>query len=163
MRRFVPIVFVALLASSCNRTSAAQTDAQKAASALSGDDKLAAANNPQCKMFKPAEVAKYIGQAVSDGRLASMGLGCQWLGTQGSGRVIVTVVPERYFERPSLAKGFREVPDAGTKGFVAEDLGGWVAGAIVGENGIRVAVAGAAAGEASALALLKETIKRRAQ
>jgi hypothetical protein len=91
-----------------------------------------------------------------------MGLGCQWLATHGSGNVIVALVPTQYYERPTLADGFKEVPDVGTKGFVAQDLGGWVAGAIVGKDAIRVAVVGATAGEASAMALLKETVRRHA-
>jgi hypothetical protein len=91
-----------------------------------------------------------------------MGMGCQWVAAHGSGDVIVAVVPAEYHERPTLAKGFKEVPDVGAKGFVAPDLGGWIAGAIVGKDAIRVSVSGAAADEAGAVALLKETIKRRA-
>jgi hypothetical protein len=161
-RILAPILFGSLLVSGCSGTSAAQTDAEKLAKALAGEDKLGASNNPQCKLFSPTEVAKYIGQAVSAGHTSTMGLGCQWLATHGSGNVIVSVVPAQYHERPTLGEGFKEVPDVGAKGFVVPDLGGWVAGAIVGKDAIRVSVAGAAAGETSALALLKETIKRRA-
>jgi hypothetical protein len=150
-----------LLFSACGGgASSAQTDAQKAVAALTGDDRQAAADNPQCKLFTRAEVATYIGEPVSPGRNASGG--CQWGATDGSGDVIVTVVPAEYHEPPSLAKGFKEVPDVGARGFVAPQLDGWVAGAIAGKNAIRVSVAGAGAGEASAVALLKETIKRRA-
>jgi len=72
--------------------------------------------------------------------------GCQWLTTQtradgSQGDVMVVVVPARYHERPTLAKSFRDVTDVGAKGFVAQDMGGWVAGAI---------------------ALLKESIRRHA-
>jgi hypothetical protein len=39
---------------------------------------------------------------------------------------------------------------------------GWIAGAIVGKDAIKVMVEGAAAGEATAVALLKEAIRRHA-
>jgi hypothetical protein len=161
-RILAPVLFIASLVSGCGGTFAAQSDAQKVAATLTGNGKLAAPDNPQCKLFTPAEVTKYIGQAVSAGQASTMGMGCQWVATHGSGDVMVSVVPADYHERPTLAKGFQEVPDVGAKGFVAQDLGGWIAGAIVGKDAIRVSVAGAAASETSALALLKETIKRRA-
>lgn len=143
----------------------AQTDAQKVAAGLTGDDKQAAADNPQCRLFTPVELATYIGEPVAAGRNA-MG-GCQWVATRtrsdgSQGSVMVVVVPARYHERPTLAKGFRDVPDVGEKGFVAQDLGGWVAGAIVGKDAVRVALDGQTASEANAIALLKEAIKRRA-
>lgn len=145
--------------------SSAQTDAQKVAAALTGDDKQAAADNPQCRLFTAAELATYIGEPVSAGRNA-MG-GCQWLTTRtrsdgSQGDVMVIVVPARYHERPKLANGFRDVPDVGEKGFVAQDMGGWIAGAIVGKDAVRVVLDGQTASEANAIALLKETIKRRA-
>jgi hypothetical protein len=161
------VLLGALLFGACGSgASSAQTDAQKVAAALTGDDKQAAADNPQCRLFTSAEVAKYIGEPVSAGRNA-MG-GCQWVTTKtrsdGSrGDVMVIVVPARYHERPKLAKGFKEVPDVGEKGFVAQDMGGWVAGAIAGKDAVKVSLDGASAGEASAIALLKETIARRAR
>ena len=139
-----------------------QNNAQKAAAALTGDDTLAAASNPLCKMFSRAEVAKYIGEPVSAGRNAGGSAGCQWVATDDSGDVMVMVVPSRYHERPSLAKGFTEVTDVGTRGFVVPELDGWGAGAIQGNDAIRVSVAGTAATEASALALLKEALARHA-
>lgn len=141
--------------------AAGQTDAQKTAAALSGADKLAAEKNPQCKLFTPAEIAKFVGEAVSPGRDAAMGSGCQWLALNGSGNVLVQVVPARYHEPPSAADGFKRVPDVGGKGFVVPEMGGWGAGAIAGEQAVRVSLAGAAASEANAIALLTETIKRR--
>jgi hypothetical protein len=75
---------------------------------------------------------------------------------------MVIVVPAQYHERPSLAKGFKEMPDIGTKGFVAPDMGGWVAGAIVGNEAVKVVVAGPKATETNAVSLLKEAIKRHA-
>jgi len=113
-------------------------------------------------MFSAAEAAKYLGQAVSAGHTSTMGLACQWDATHGDGDVIIAVVPAAYHERPTHAKGFKDVSDVGTKGFVAMQADGWIAGAIVGKDAIKVTVEGAAAGEATAVALLKETVKRRA-
>jgi hypothetical protein len=167
MGRILAPIFVSLLVSGCGGTPASRADAQNVAKVLSGDDKLAAADNRQCRLFTRAEIAKYVGEPVSAGRNAAGGLGCQWLTAAthsdgGHGDVIVTIVPAQYHERPTLAQGFKEVPEVGTKGFVAPDMGGWVAGAIVGNEAIKVSVAGATAGETSAIALLKETIKRHA-
>jgi hypothetical protein len=161
------LLVTSLVLSACGgSSSSAQSDARKAAAALTGDDKQAAADNPQCRLFKPAEVAKYIGEPVSAGRNA-MG-GCQWVTTKtrsdgSQGDVMVIVVPARYHERPRLAKDFRDVPDVGEKGFVAQDMGGWIAGAIVGQDAVRVSVEGATASEPNAIGLLKETIARRAR
>jgi hypothetical protein len=118
-------------------------------------------DNPQCKLFTPAEVAKYIGEPVSPGQKAALGTGCQWLAADGTGDVIVAVVPSSYHEPPTAAPGYRALDGVGSKGFVAPQLDGWVAGAIVGEDAIRVSVAGATASEATTVSLLQDTIKRR--
>jgi hypothetical protein len=164
-RMLAPVIVSAIFFGACGGASSTQSDAQKVAAALTGDDKQEAANNPQCKLFTPAELAKYVGEPVSAGRNA-MG-GCQWVTTRtradgSEGDVMIVVVPARYHERPTLGKGFKEVPDVGARGFVVQDMGGWVAGAIVGKDAIRVALDGAAASETSAIALLKETIRRHA-
>ena len=158
------ILVAAFLLNGCGESrSDDQSNAQKAAASLTGDETLAAASNPLCKMFTRAEVAKYIGEPVSAGRNAGMGAGCQWVATDDSGDVLVMVVPSRYHERPSLAKGFSEVADLGTRGFVVPELDGWGAGAIQGNDAIRVSVAGGSASETSAVALLKEALARRAR
>jgi hypothetical protein len=161
------VVLGASLSGACGSgASSAQADAQKVAAALSGGGSQGAADNPQCKPFTPAEIAKYIGEPVSAGRDA-MG-GCQWVTTKtrsdgSQGDVMVIVVPARFHERPSMAKGFKDVADVGEQGFVAQDLGGWVAGAISGKDAVKVVLAGQTASEASAIALLKETVARRAR
>jgi hypothetical protein len=111
-----------------------QTEAQKTASMLSGADKLAADKNPQCKLFTPAELAKFVGTPLTAGRDAAMGSGCQWVAVSGTGSALIQVVPAQYHEPHSGAKGFREVPDVGSRGFVEQEI---------------------------AIELLKETIKRR--
>lgn len=41
--------------------AATQADAKKTAAALAGKDQVAPVNNPQCKLFAPAELAKFVG------------------------------------------------------------------------------------------------------
>ena len=90
-----------------------------------------------------------------------MGQGCQWAAEDDDGQVMIAIVPADYEERASAAEGFREVPEAGKRGFVVPDMGGWVAGAIAGNSFYKVTVAGTKASDSSALALLKETMKRK--
>jgi hypothetical protein len=142
--------------------SAAPTEAQKAGAPLTGDAATAPADNPQCKLFTAAEIAKYIGEPASPGQNAALGTGCQWLAADGTGDVIIAVVPSSYHEAPTRATGYRPLPNIGTQGFVAPQLDGWVAGAIVGEDAIRVSAAGATASDETTVSLLQDTIKRRA-
>ena len=153
---------VMLGACGTGQAPAPRADAQKTAEALTGDASAPAADNPQCKLFTVAEIGKYIGEPVSPGQNAALGTGCQWLAVDGTGDVIVAVVPSSYHEEPTLAAGYRALTDVGAKGFVAPQLDGWAAGAIVGQDAIRVSAAGAAATEATAISLLEDTIKRRA-
>lgn len=135
-------------------------EAEKTRAALSGDDKQAAADNPACKAFKPSEIAGYIGEPVNAGANAASGLGCQWTAKDGSGDVIVSVVPADYHEKPSEQKGYRTLPAPGTEAFVAPYFDGWLAGAITGASAVRVSTAGAKASEATTLGLLTESAKR---
>jgi hypothetical protein len=137
-------------------------DAQKTADALTGDAKGAAADNPVCKLFTPAELETYVGEPLDPGANAGGGMGCQWTAKDGEGDVMVVAVPSNYAEIPSLAEGFRDMPGLGEKGFAAPELGGWVAGAVLGEDFVKVSVAGAKASADNAIALFKETAKRRA-
>lgn len=161
-RLLASMLFVSCLLNACSGSQpAGQTDAQKLAATLSGDDQAAAANNPLCKLFTRAEIAKYLGETVSAGRNAGMGTGCQWPADDDSGDVIVQIVPSRYHSRPSAMPGFKELA-VGTRGFVSPEGDGWTAGAIVGTDAIVVSVEGAAASEANTVALLKDTIERHA-
>ena len=142
-------------------TALAQSNAEIAAAALAGRDKLTAENSPECKLFTVAELTKYVGVPLVSGQVAAMGTACQWTNKAGSGSVMIQVAPARYHEPHTGAKSFRKLPDVGTRGFVEESMGGWNAGAISGDKTIVVSVQGAAATDATAIALLKETIKRR--
>jgi hypothetical protein len=143
--------------------AAAQSDAKKTAAALTGEDKVAADKNPQCRLFTPAELAKFCGVPLAPGHDAAMGTGCQWVAQSGDGSAMIQVVPARYHEPHKGAEGFKKRPDLGTQGFVEMSMGGWNAGAITGAQAIVVSVSGPAATEATAAALLTETIKRRHQ
>lgn len=152
-------LFALLVLSACAGPASGeqQSDPKKIAELLSGD---AASSNPLCTLFTRAEVAKYIGQPVDAGTNAALGTGCQWVATDAdTGDVIVSVSSERH-ERPDLAPGYKALGDVGKDGFVAPQLDGWVAGTIVGDKSFWVSVAGSAANEATAVAVLKETMKR---
>jgi hypothetical protein len=156
------LLFVSILGA-CNRdVPTGRTEAQSTAAVLSGDAKSAAADNPRCRLFTLAEVAKYLGEAVVAGRNAAMGAGCQWLAADGSGYVIVSIAPSNYYAPPSAVEGFKELHDVGTRGYVAPESKGWTAGAITGESTVVVSVEGTAATEANTVALLKDAMQRRA-
>jgi hypothetical protein len=157
MSRLLAPVLLASILAACGGGG----EAQKTAAVLSGDAKSAAANNPRCQLFTPAEVARYIGETVSAGANAAAGAGCQWRAADGSGNVIVSIVPSDYHAQPSAVPGFKELP-IGVRGFVAPETGGWTAGAIVGKEAIVLSVVGAAATEANTVALLKDAIGRHA-
>ena len=157
------VAIAGTLGSACGRpqTEAPATAPATTAAVPAPDASVAQADNPQCKLFTAAEIAKYIGEPVSPGQSAALGSGCQWLAADGTGDVIVAVVPSSYHEPPTGAAGYRTLQDVGARGFVSPQLDGWVAGAIVGEDAIRVSAAGATASEGGTVQLLKDTIKRR--
>ena len=141
--------------------SRAQQDAQQTKDVLTGDTKGAAANNPLCKLFSPAEAGAYIGEPVNAGENAGMGQGCQWSASDGDGSVMIVAVPTEYTEIPSLAKDFREVPELGEKGYVVPELGGWDAGAVVGNEFLKASTAGNKASADTVIALFKDYVKRK--
>ncbi len=157
--RYMSVAFTlaVLLTASAN----AQTTNPKALkSQLNTGGKAQPAGNPQCKLFTPAEIAAYAGAPVGPGESAAGGLGCNWHAKDYSVSATVSVVPPDYFPEPDQVKGFKRLPDLGKKAWVAPDSG-WSAGAIVQDVGVVVVVSGKASTEASAVALLKEAIKRR--
>ena len=160
--RILACCLVAATMTVCAQGAAAQTDPQKLAAALRGEDQAAADKNPQCKLFSPGELSKFVGMPLAPGRVAAMGSGCQWLASSGDGSALIQVVPARYHEPHSGAPGFKKLPDIGNRGFVENDMG-WRAGAITGSESVVVSVSGPAANAATAIALLKETITRKAK
>jgi hypothetical protein len=162
IRLAMPLVLVSILVAGCDRGGGAvPPDATKTADALTGDAQGEASDTPQCKLFKPSELTAYIGEPVAAGINAGMGTGCQWLAKDQSGDVMVVVVPADYHSAPTLADGYRELPEMGEKAYVAPEMGGFVASALAGADSVKVSVAGDEASPDRAIALLKETLKRR--
>lgn len=128
-----------------------------------GDTSLpeVAVDNPICTLFKADELSGYVGNSLLDGKNASTGLGCQWLTKDNKGDVMIVVVPRTLHEAPTQVDGYAVLPDVGLQGFTAPFVDGWSAAAIVGEESVRVAVAGEVANAEAAARLLKETILRR--
>ena len=150
---------LALVASACNKHSAAPADAQNTADVLTGDAKGGADSNPLCQLFTVDEIANYEGAPVAGGTNAAMGTGCQWVHRQGQGSAMIQVVPARYFKAASAAPGYKELPDVGEKGFVVPQMGGWQAGVIKGDKAVMVSTS-ASSSEAKAASLLREAMKR---
>jgi hypothetical protein len=136
--------------------------AQQTADTLTGDAAGAAADNPQCRMFTPAEISTYLGAPAKIGPNAAMGSGCQWTGmaNDGASFVMLQIVAARDHSPPSAAPGFKKLADIGTKGFVVPQMSGWQAGAIQGDTSINVTISGASVSEARTTALLREAVKR---
>ena len=118
------LVVASLGLTACSREpqAAAPAEAREAKDKLTGDAAGTPADNPQCQLFTPAEVANYIGEAVSPGQNAALGTGCQWLAADGTGDVIIAVVPSSYHEPPSSAPGYRAVPAVGSRNLRQEQL-----------------------------------------
>ena len=156
-------VAAACLFAACGKSAGgAPADAKATAAALTGDAKGAAADNPVCRLFTQAEVAAYIGEPVNAWENAAMGTGCQWTAKDESGSVMVQIVDAQNHNPISGAPAFRELPDVGERGYVANDVG-WTAGAVQGPSAIVVSTDGKSSSDATAIALLKETLKRKAR
>lgn len=160
MRYLISAVALAmLLAASANGQT---TDPKRLKDQITGDAKGRPSANPQCKLFTQAEIAVYAGAQVGAGENAAGGAGCNWHDKAYGTSVTVSVVPPNYFPEPTEVKGFKRLPEVGSKAWVAPDSG-WSAGAVVKDAAVVVVVSGKKATEASAVALLQEAIKRRKQ
>lgn len=118
-------------------------------------------DNAICKLFQVDELSRYVGSSLAAGKNADAGLGCQWITKDKNGDVMIAIVPASLHEVPLQIDGYAALPDVGTQAFTAPYLDGWSAAAVVGQESIRVSVAGEVASAESAEALLRETIKRR--
>jgi hypothetical protein len=152
-------IYAALLLAGCHQKDAI-SDQQKANDVLTGDDHLAAATSPQCKLFSAAEAASYIGEPVGPPENAAMGSGCAWPAKDGEGEVMVVVLGADDHEPPTGSPDYHKLSAPGRDGFTIPQMDAWVAGAIVGDHAIRVTVMGKTASEASATKLLTDTASR---
>jgi hypothetical protein len=150
---------VTLMLCGCQQSSAV-ADQQAAMKVVTGDDQQDASANWTCRMFSQTEVAGYIGEPVGAGENAAMGSGCAWAAKDGDGEVVVAIVPADDHEPPRSAPNFLKLGSPGKDGFAVPQLGGWVAGAIVGTRAIRVTAMGNEASEANAARLLGDVASR---
>ena len=148
--RFVAIVVATLLA------GCGSGDAQKTATAITAAQSV---GTGACAMFTATEAGAFIGESVDAGK--DDGGGCQWTASDGSGDVIVAVVPAKNHEPTKGSATYRALPDIGGEGFVSKYLDGWIAGAIKGDSALRVSVAGNGASEATAIDLLRAALAKR--
>ena len=154
-------VFVIMFATTLAATANAQTtDPNKLKDQITGNAKVSSSANPQCGLFTQTEIAGYAGAEVGPGENSAGGAGCNWHSKTYSASVTVSVVAPNYFPEPSAVKGFKSLPNVGSKGWVAPDSG-WSAGAVTKDAAVVVVISGKTATEASAVALLQEAIKRR--
>lgn len=151
---------IMLLAAAGHVAWAQATDPGKLRDRLTGAAKGSAAANAQCQLFSPAEIATYLGAKVGAGKNAAGGAGCQWTDDNDEADALLTVVPARYYEEPSLVKGFKRLPGLGKKAWVAPDAG-WRAGVLLDDVAILVSLDGKKANEAATVAFLQEALKRR--
>jgi len=163
IRRTMSVFGLMVIAACGDPATSDAATAKKAADALTGDSMGEASDNPVCKLFNADELEVYAGEPLAGPSNAAGGSGCQWVSQDDEGDVLIQIVPKDYHRNPTLADGYREVPDVGTEGNVTPDMGGWFAAAIVGEESIVVSVAGEGASPDAAIALLRETITRRAK
>lgn len=157
MNRAIALVLCCVIAA-CSKPSsdaAAMANALRSSTSATG----AASTDPVCSLYSSDDAAHYIGKPANDGEL-SMG-GCQWAARDGNGDMMVEIVPARYDEQPKAARGYRKLADVQSNAFVSTSMDGWIAGAVVGKDAIRASVSGEGVTDATAIALLKETIKRR--
>ncbi len=152
-------VFV-LIAAVGNTAWAQVADPGKVRDVLAGDAKGSATANAQCQLFSPAEISAYVGATVGPGKHAAGGASCQWTDENGEADAILTVVAPRYYEEPSLVKGFKRLPGLGRKAWVAPDAG-WRAGVLLDDVAILVSLDGKKASEATTVAFLQEALRRR--
>ena len=162
MNRVVLIVACWFCATTIVASAQSKADAEKLARGLKGDNAGQAGDNRQCKMFTKAEASRYIGEAVIHVENAALGTGCQWTSASDDGSMLVQVVPARYHVRPSLAHGYKKLPEVGPQAFVVPESGGWQAGSLQGEHSIQVKASGKGATEAKTVELLKESMTRDA-
>jgi hypothetical protein len=157
LKPILPVVMAVTLSACGDAPSAKNEDAPAPAAPISVAAS-SAATNPLCKIFAPSDLVAYVGKPLNPADDATGG--CQWAATDGEGDVTLTVADAQYHSTNNLSESYQPVTDLGTKGYSTRALGGWQAGAIVGNQTVNVMLAGPAASREQTVALLKETVKR---
>lgn len=146
--------------------------------AIGGRSAAQAEENAQCKLFTQNEASAYVGASVGTAKSGFQpGIsGCSWSDEGTGNKMSVDVLPAgNALQLPQWGvegwDGFRAVPGIGAKAYVARTptlnvmgrtIGGdWQAGAIVGSDYVVVGIRGPKGNADAAVALLKDTIKRR--
>lgn len=155
------VAALSLLAQGACQQRDAISDQHNATDIVTGDARLAASTNRACKLFSAAEAGNLMGEVAGSAENAAMGSGCSWAGARG-GQFTVTILPAAEHEPATAAAGFHKIATPGTEGFVVPDMGGWVAGAIVGENAVRITLVGEASTETAAVKALTQAASRSA-
>ena len=136
------------------------------------------ADSPACKLFTPKEASAYVGASLGAGESSFMpgAVGCAWSDDAAGAKLDINVLPAGnalQLKRWGFESfdGFRAVPDIGARAYVARSPvmeiagqkygGGWQAGAIVGSDYVAVGLKGPKANADTAVAFLKDVIKRR--
>lgn len=136
-----------------------------------------AEDNAQCKLFTQNEASAYVGASVGAAKSGFQpGVsGCSWSDEGTGNKMSIDVLPAgNALQLPQWGfegwDGFRAVPGIGAKAYVArtptlnvmgKTIGGdWQAGAIVGSDYVVVGIRGPKGNADTAVALLKDTIKR---
>ena len=119
-----------------------------------------AANPKVCAMLSASELRGWFGKEMTVSKLPGI-VDCQWVPAAGSdGSLTVQIVSARYYEEPSLAKGFTKLRGIGDGGFVAKDFPKWRAGAWKGKKAVMIGVDGEKTTRETAIAILKTLVRK---
>jgi hypothetical protein len=116
-----------------------------------------------CGMLSSAQLRPMWGKEMATRHAAELPqtLGCDWGATDGRGGLLtVRVIPSRYYEEPSLARGFKLLPGIADKAYVLPELGGWRAGALKGAKAVVIQVDGGKSNQNTAVTLLKTLVRK---
>ncbi len=119
-----------------------------------------------CAMFKPAEIAGFLGEPVESGEPSTTDSGCSWYAKAEASDAfaMISIWPKAQADTPVLDKKMRAHPELGQGGYAIKDasiIGSWAGGVVVGEHFYRVVLVGPAATEAKLIAWLTLALTRR--
>jgi hypothetical protein len=133
--------------------------------ALAQVNRTAGAPDP-CRLFKPAEIARYLGEPVEAGEADTLVTGCSWYSTRedSDSFAMLNIWPKGQGDAHGLDNRREDHPEVGDQGFAIKDaniIGSWTGGVMVGEHFYRVVLVGPRATRAQLLAWLKQIATKR--